>query len=68
MSLLPKHEIGDYIRGEFRAALDELEHAGAKEKEAAAARLKRATRALYDFVGYDKVPTDFQFKRSTERS
>jgi len=65
MSLLPKQEIAEYIRGEFRAALDELEHAAhAKEKEAAAARLNRATRTLYDFVGYDRVPPDFLFRRS----
>ena len=69
MFLLPKQEIGDYIRGEFRTALDEVEHAAHdQEREAAAARLSRATRNLYDFVGYDKVPPDFQFKRSATRS
>ena len=68
MSVLRKQGIGEYIRAEFRAAFDKLEHAHGEEKEAAAERLNRATRALYDFVGYDKVPPVFQFRRSAARS
>jgi hypothetical protein len=68
MALLPEQEIGEYIRREFPAAFDDWKHAHGKEKQAAAARLSRATRTLYDYVGYDKVPLDFQFRRSAPRS
>lgn len=67
MMFVPEQGIEEYIRGEFRVAFDEWEHAHGKEKEAAVERLNRATRTLYDFVGYDKLPPDFQFRRSTTR-
>jgi hypothetical protein len=68
MALLPEQEIGEYIREDFQAAFDEWEQAHGKEKEAAAARLSRATRTLYDYVAYERVPPDFQFRHPTKRS
>jgi hypothetical protein len=63
-SVIPNHEIEDNIRKEFRAAFDELEHAQEKEKADAGARLNRAVRRLYDFVGSGKVPQDLPLRRS----
>jgi hypothetical protein len=52
--------IKEQVHNEFRAAFDELERASGKEKEAAAARLNRAVRRSYNFVGYGKVPEELQ--------
>jgi hypothetical protein len=62
-SIFPPQVIKEQVHKEFRAAFDELERASAKEKEAAAARLNRAVRRLYDFVGYGKVPQELQSPR-----
>ena len=61
---IPQHEIEERIRQDFQAAFDELEQACDEEKASAAARLNRAIRRLYDFVGYGKVPQDLRFKMS----
>jgi hypothetical protein len=63
-SVVPRHEIEDHIRREFRAAFEELERAEEKQKADAAARLNRAVRRLYDFIGSGKVPQDFSLRRS----
>jgi hypothetical protein len=55
--------IEERIDKEFQAAFDELQRASGQEKVDATARLNRAVRALFDFVGYGKVPTDSQLKR-----
>ena len=60
----PEAEIEENIRREFQAAVDELERAANSQKVHAAARVKRATRRLYDFVGYGKLPQDLQFRRA----
>lgn len=60
----PEVEIEEHIRKEFQAAVDELERAASNQKVHAAARLKRAMRRLYDFVGYGKIPQDLQFRRA----
>ena len=59
----PQRKIEEQIHKQFRAAFDELERASGKEKEAAAIRLNRAVRRLFDFVGYGIVPRDLQFDR-----
>lgn len=61
--LSPHHEVEERIRKEFRAAFDELERAPEKEKAEAAARLNRAVRRLYDFVGSSKMPQDLPLGR-----
>jgi hypothetical protein len=58
-----QHEIENQIREEFRAAFDELERASGRDKAEATERLNQATRRLYDFVGYRKLPQDSQFER-----
>jgi len=52
----PPHEIEEHLRREFEAAFHELERAPDREKSGATARLNRAMRRLYDFVGHGKVP------------
>lgn len=64
MAPLLQHEIEERIRTEFRAAINDMERASGKDKADATARLNRAMRRLYDFVGYGKVPVDLQPARS----
>jgi hypothetical protein len=54
--------IEEQIHKEFRAAFDETGSSHRKEKDAATARLNRAVRRLYDYVGYGKVPQELHFK------
>jgi hypothetical protein len=55
--------IKEQVHKEFRDAFDELERASGREKVDATARLNRAVRRLFDFVGYGKVPRDVQLDR-----
>jgi hypothetical protein len=57
--------IKEQVHKEFRAAFDELERASGQEKIDAAARLNRAVRRLFDFVGYGVVPRDLHVEPST---
>ena len=61
-SYSPETEIEERVRKEFRVALDEAERASGNEKADAAARLRRAMRRLYDFVGCGTVPQDLPVK------
>ena len=54
----PQRAIEEQIHKEFQDAFDELERVSGKEKTDATARLNRAVRRLFDFVGYGKVPRD----------
>lgn len=56
--VISQNEIEEQIRKDFGIAFDEWKRAPEKEKADAAARLDRAIRRLYDFVGYGKVPQD----------
>jgi hypothetical protein len=60
---IPQSAIEEQIHKEFQDAFDGLERASRQERLDATARLNRAVRRLFDFVGYGKVPTDLQFKR-----
>jgi hypothetical protein len=59
----PQRAIEEQIHKEFQDAFDEFERASGHAKVAATARLNRAVRRLFDFVGYGRVPTDSQLKR-----
>jgi hypothetical protein len=61
--LSPQGEIEEEVRKEFRAAFEALQRAPEKEKAEAAARLNRAVRILYDFVGWGKVPRELPRRR-----
>ena len=52
---LPSRAIEEQIHKEFQAAFDEFERASGQAKVTATARLNRAVRRLFDFVGYGKV-------------
>ena len=56
MSVSPEYDIEVRIRREFQTALDELERASDERKADAIARLNHATRRLYDFLAYGKLP------------
>jgi hypothetical protein len=56
----PQREIEEQIHKEFRDAFDELERASGQQRIDAVARLNRAVRKLFDFVGYGKMPMDLQ--------
>jgi hypothetical protein len=60
---VPQRAIEKQIHKEFQDAFDALERASGQEQVDAIARLNRAVRKLYDFVGYGKMPHDLQFKR-----
>ena len=60
---VPQSAIEKQIHKEFQDAFDALERASGQGQVEATARLNRAVRRLFDFVGYGKVPTDLQFKR-----
>jgi len=60
---VPQSAIEKQIHKEFQDAFDALERASGQGKVEATARLNRAVRRLFDFVGYGKVPTDSQLKR-----
>jgi hypothetical protein len=63
----PRREIEEQIHKEFQDAFDELERASRHHRIDAVARLNRAVRRLFDFVGYGKMPMDLQFKRPDSR-
>ena len=60
----PEAEIEEHISKDFQAAFNEHELASGNQKAEAAARLNRALRRLYDFVGHGKMPADLEFRRS----
>ena len=64
----PECEIEEQIHKEFRDAFDELERASGQQRIDAAARLNRAVRRLFDFVGYGKMPMDLQSNVLTSAS
>lgn len=51
-------EVEQRIRNEFACAFTALENATSTQRADAAARLNRAVRRLYDFVGYGKLADD----------
>jgi hypothetical protein len=55
--------IEEQVHREFQDAFGELERASWQEKVDATARLNRAVRRLFDFVGYGKVSQDLRVKR-----
>ena len=60
---IPQRLIEEQIHKEFQDAFDGLERASGQEQVDATARLNRAVRRLFDFVGYGKMWTDLHFKR-----
>jgi hypothetical protein len=62
-----RRAIEEQIHKKFQDAFDELERASGQEKVDATARLNRAVRGLFDFVGYGKVPKNLHFKHPDSR-
>ena len=50
----------DRIRSEFERALAALERTSIEEKPQATARLNRAVRMLFYFIGYGKLPLNWR--------